>query len=76
MKDVLRDPKLNADTWNHQVAVGALVTYRKDDGKLLTTRTRSEASVLGGHTAVVWIEGKAGCVALDRVTPIVDGDEP
>lgn len=66
---LLEDPQLNVDTWNHQVERGALVTYRDDYGKLHQTRTRSEAQVLGGHTAVVWIEGRSGCVALDRVTP-------
>lgn len=67
---ILADAKLNADTWNHQVKIGALVNYRDDHGESHSTRTRTEASVLGGHTAVVWIEGRSGCVKLDRVTPV------
>jgi hypothetical protein len=67
---LLADPQLNVDTWNHQVKVGDLVNYLDDHGELHITRTRSQAIVLGGHTAVVWIDGKPGCVALDRVTPI------
>lgn len=75
MKDPLRDPCLQVEAWNAQVAEGAPVTYRDDRGNLTETRTRSKAQVLSGHTAVVWIEGKSGCVALERVTPIVDGDD-
>ena len=30
-------------------------------------RTRSDAYVLSGHTAVVFITGVSGCVALDAV---------
>lgn len=32
--------------------------------------TRSEAQPLSGHTAVVWIEGCVGCVALSHVEPV------
>ena len=66
---LLADPQLNVDTWNHQVRIGDLVIYTDDRGKEHETRTRSRAEVLGGHTAVVWIDGRPGCVALDRVTP-------
>jgi hypothetical protein len=55
------------------VREGDAVAYRDDFGKAIITRTRSPASVLSGHTAVVWIEGKSGCVMLDRVAPIVTG---
>jgi hypothetical protein len=73
---ILADAKLNAETWNQQVKIGDLVTFRDDNGEAHVTRTRTEASVLGGHTAVVWIEGKAGCVNLNRVTPIDCYTEP
>ena len=29
--------------------------------------TRSPAQLLSGHTAVVWVTGQAGCVALSHV---------
>ena len=32
-----------------------------------TGKTRSEAQVLSGHTAVIWIEGCSGCIALSHV---------
>ena len=35
--------------------------------KPLGTLTRSEAFVLGGHTAVVFVEGVSGCIALTHV---------
>lgn len=33
----------------------------------LVTRTRSKASVLGGHTDVVWVDGHSACIALSHV---------
>lgn len=51
--------------WKHPV--GTPVRYRRDDGSFITTRTRSEPHVLGGHTAVIWLEGHAGCFSLSRV---------
>jgi hypothetical protein len=36
----------------------------------LVTRTRSKASVLGGHTDVVWVDGHSACIALDHVDPV------
>ena len=58
------------DDWNKTVRIGDLVTYLDDYGAANITRTRSEASLLGGHTAVVWVEGRVGCVNLARVKPI------
>ena len=60
-------PAIAVDGWNQQHAVGAAVTYRNDAGKLIAIRTRSPADVLSGHTAVIWLDGISGCVALDRV---------
>ena len=57
------------ERWNHRVKVGAPVTYRRDDGTKVETKTRSPAEVLGNHTPVIWLDGIHGCVALDRVCP-------
>lgn len=65
-----RSPAMEAaavDQWNATFPVGAAIFYKEDDGKMTETRTTSEAQMLGGHTGVIWIEGRAGCVALDRV---------
>jgi len=61
-----------AAKWNRTFPIGTRVRYwtgaREGIGKVSSTRT--EASVLGGHTAVVWIEGCVGCVALSHIEPL------
>lgn len=47
--------------------VGTEVLVRKDDGTEVATRTRSGPELLGGHTAVIWLEGIGGCYSLGRV---------
>ena len=57
------------ENWNRTMpSVGVKVVYRNDDGTLVMTTTKSAAELLGGHTAVIWLDGISGCVALDRVT--------
>jgi len=58
------------DDFNGRYQVGQSVTVRKDDRSGVSTRTRSTAQVLGGHSAVIWLEGISGCYLLDRVTPV------
>ncbi len=55
------------DTWNKRCSVGQKVLVLRDMGETTLTHTRSEAQVLSGHTAVIWLEGITGCYALDRV---------
>lgn len=62
------------DKFNDSNAVGARVTVTLDSGEVRETFTRSEAEVLSGHSAVIWLEGVRGCYLLDRVQPI--GDAP
>jgi hypothetical protein len=54
--------------FNRRFAVGAEVDYFEviGDGKAKRLRTRTPAQVLGGHTAVVWLEGKSGCVCCSH----------
>lgn len=74
-------PEVAAHKFNRQFPVGTLVDYwrgaREIDGVELTPsgrgRTRSKATVLSGHSAVVWIEGCSGCVALTHVCPLPEG---
>lgn len=59
-------PQKVADLWNRTIAVGDAVEFREADGEppqVYTTRTPAE--VLSGHTAVVWLNGKSGCVACE-----------
>lgn len=61
-----------AKAFNEQHEVGTEVRYwtglREGEGKL--SRTRTEASVLGGHTSVVWVEDHGACIALSHVEPV------
>lgn len=73
-------PATAADRWNSLHPVGTPVyaypgCRPEGDPKAeqLTTRTRSKASVLGGHTAVVWVEGHSACISLTHVDPRPEG---
>lgn len=53
--------------WNAKHPAGADVVLTTDAGQKIETKTRSAASVLGGHSAVVWLDGFAGCWSLSSV---------
>jgi hypothetical protein len=53
------------ERWTYPV--GTPVLARRDDGSTIDTRTTSEAWLLGGHTAVIMLDGISGCYALERV---------
>lgn len=59
------------DAFNSKFPVGQYVNVRLDSGEEMTTVTRSPAQLLGGHTAVIWVDGIAGAYLLNRVTPLV-----
>lgn len=56
------------DNWNAKHPVGTLVSYEEIVGEGETHRGASatEAQILGGHSAVIWLEGKSGCVCLEH----------
>ncbi len=62
------------DRFNARYPVGMLIRYWKDAGGKHTpsrvTRTVTRASVLSGHTPVVWVEGESGCIALTHGAPV------
>lgn len=64
---ILREQK-KVEAWTHPI--GTRVRVTKDDGAIVETYTNSKAQLLGGHTAVVWLDGIAGCYLLDRVTVV------
>lgn len=66
MKIKLAEQKRLIDRWK-DVPIGTEVIVRKDSGDEVRTRTQSEAQLLGGHTAVIWLEGISGCYSLERV---------
>lgn len=67
----LRKLQQQCDRFNAAYPVGSAVRFRPVAGYRTTelTRTRSAAYVLSGHTAVIFVEGRAGCVALDHCEP-------
>jgi hypothetical protein len=58
------------DKWNSANPVGTLVSYESIIGEGETHRgaSTSEAEILSGHSAVVWLAGKSGCVCLEHCT--------
>jgi len=59
--------------WNRRHQIGTEVEYHSVIGDTkpgVRYKTRSSAELLSGHTAVVWLEGKSGCVALDACVPV------
>ena len=60
----------SANDWNSKYPVGKPVEVTLDGGSIKETKTASEAWVLGGHTAVIKLEGISGGYALNRVRPM------
>ena len=58
------------DKFNAAHQIGAAVSVKLDSGEVRETITVSEAQVLSGHTAVIWLDGIRGCYDLERVTPL------
>ncbi|MEX0142000.1 hypothetical protein MRBLMS1_002841 [Massilia sp. LMS1-1-1.1] len=58
------------DKFNAAHQVGAAVSVKLDSGEVRETITASEAQVLSGHTAVIWLDGIRGCYDLERVTAL------
>jgi hypothetical protein len=73
-----RKPKTEAELfaqvneWNTRQAEKTPVDVTLDDGTVKRTITSGKAFVLGGHSAVIFLEGISGCYALNRVTPAED----
>ena len=60
------------DIFNDAYPVGTPVRYWPvaNEGEGVLSKTRSEAWLLSGHTAVVMVEGKSGAVAVAHVEAI------
>jgi hypothetical protein len=65
--------KLLVEKWR-KVPPGTSVAVLKDNGEKFYTKTRSEPWLLGadtsghgGHTAVIMVDGIAGCYNLERI---------
>jgi hypothetical protein len=55
------------EAWNRAHVIGEPIKYRDDYGKVIESKTLSEAWVLSGHTAVIKIEGRSGCYDFERI---------
>lgn len=78
----MTEPTTTAE-WNTRYPIGtSVIAYpgaRPEDDpndERLVTRTRSEAQMLDGHTAVVWVDGHGACIALTHVDPVHPAAEP
>lgn len=65
-------PATEARAFNDAHPIGTRVRYWRGarEGAGAESTTRTEAKVLGDHTAVVWLDGVAGCIALSHVEVI------
>lgn len=61
------------DNWNAKHPEGTVVSFESIKGQGETHRGKSisEALVLNGHSAVIQLEGKSGCVDLGHCTAVV-----
>lgn len=57
------------DDFNAKYKTGTKGWLHMDSGEKKATHTTSEALVLSGHSAVVWVNGVSGCYLLDRFEP-------
>jgi hypothetical protein len=69
LNPVLSELELECSRWNEKYPIGTPVMVKKDNGVEYLSRTRSEASVLSGHSAVIFVDGISGCYLLSRVSP-------
>lgn len=65
-----QNPQKEADAFNAAFKVGDEVIYHEviGEGEPQRFRTRTEAQVLSGHSSVVWLIGKSGCVHTSHCT--------
>ncbi len=56
--------------FNEKYPPGTLGFLTRDNGSVEPAQTRSDAWIVGGHTAVVLLEGISGGYQLDRFKPM------
>lgn len=65
----LQQLQRECDRFNEACAVGDSVVVTWNSGDTFHSTTTTPAQVLGGHSAVVWVQDGRGCFLLDRVKP-------
>ena len=73
-RPTLAQLETQCSAWNAAHEIGATVAYEeiRGEGETFRGKSRSEAQVLGGHSAVIWLEGKSSCVSLDHCMVLTD----
>lgn len=62
-----QNPQREVDVWNSKVSIGDTVEYRDYPGaEAEQFSVRTAAEVLSGHSSVVWLDGKRGCVCTSH----------
>jgi len=73
MANMAAKAEREVEAWNAKHPTGTRVRYWRGERKGEPSgegTTYHPATVLGGHTAVAWIEGCSGCVALSHVEAV------
>lgn len=66
------------DRWNDKHPIGTMVAFEfiRGEGETHRGASRTMAEVAGGHSAVIWLEGKAGWVDLDHCMALAPEGAP
>ena len=62
--------KSKCDLFNKQHPVKSAVFYIDDEGTPKPTTIKHPAELMGGHTAVVWLDGVRGAYNLNRIVAV------
>lgn len=62
--------------WNEHYPIGTTVSVQLDDGSIKDTVTLSRAWLMGGHSAMILVNGISGGYSLLRVNPSVPAHGP
>jgi hypothetical protein len=67
-------PVKQCERFNRDYPIGTTVAFYPVIGgtAFRIRKTSTKAEVLSGHTAVVWLDGESGCVALEACKVIVE----
>lgn len=58
----------DVDNFNKEYSIGEIVNYTDDLGMKHDFTIDTPAKLLEGHTPVVWLRGKPGCVAIIKIS--------
>ncbi len=72
-RSIPAEEQRKVNDFNRLYPVGTVLRYWRGEKRGESSgagRSYAAANVLSGHTAVVWIEGCSGCIALSHVEPV------